>query len=146
MSSRRRGCWGEAGHRAGIWHFPKNFCQIPYPGQKCAVKCNLNPPPPGTGLWSQTRTKIQISLSPGQQDNSNALPPGQSERSNPCPMPRSTHPAGLTLIGAYIVAVTSSLSLFSHYLTIRLRAQVFYEQIVNEAQSSWLSLVENEGE
>ena len=29
------------------------------------------------------------------------------------------------------------------YLTIRLRARVFYEQIVNEAQ---LSLVENEGE
>ena len=32
------------------------------------------------------------------------------------------------------------------YLTIRLRARVFYEQIVNEAQPSWLSLVENEGE
>ena len=33
-----------------------------------------------------------------------------------------------------------------YYLTIRLRAQVFYEQIVNEAQPSWLSLVENEAE
>ena len=32
------------------------------------------------------------------------------------------------------------------YLTIRLRARVFYEQIVKEAQPSWLSLVENEGE
>jgi len=32
------------------------------------------------------------------------------------------------------------------YLTIRLRARIFYEQIVNEAQPSWLSLVENEGE
>ncbi len=32
------------------------------------------------------------------------------------------------------------------YLTIRLRAQVFYEQIVNEAPPSWLSLIENEGE
>ena len=32
------------------------------------------------------------------------------------------------------------------YLTIKLRARVFYEQIVNEAQPSWLSLVENEGE
>ena len=32
------------------------------------------------------------------------------------------------------------------YLTIRLHARVFYEQIVNEAQPSWLSLVENEGE
>ena len=32
------------------------------------------------------------------------------------------------------------------YLTIRLLALVFYKQIVNEAQPSWLSLVENEGE
>ena len=32
------------------------------------------------------------------------------------------------------------------YLTIRLRARVFYEQTVNEAQPSRLSLVENEGE
>ena len=32
------------------------------------------------------------------------------------------------------------------YLTIRLRGRVFYEQIVNEAQPSWLSLVVNEGE
>ena len=32
------------------------------------------------------------------------------------------------------------------YLTITLRARVFYEQIVNEAQPSWLSLVENKGE
>ena len=32
------------------------------------------------------------------------------------------------------------------YLTIRLRARVFYKHIVNEAQPSWLSLVENEGE
>ena len=29
------------------------------------------------------------------------------------------------------------------YLTIRLRARVFYEQIVNEAQPSWPSLIEN---
>ena len=33
-----------------------------------------------------------------------------------------------------------------HYLTIRLRGRVLYEQIVNEAQPSWLSLIENEGE
>ena len=32
------------------------------------------------------------------------------------------------------------------YLPIRLQARVFYEEIVNEAQPSWLSLVENEGE
>ena len=31
-------------------------------------------------------------------------------------------------------------------IIIRLRARVFYEQIVNEAQPSWLSLVENECE
>ena len=36
--------------------------------------------------------------------------------------------------------------LLIYYLTITLRARVFYEQIVNEAQPSWLSLVENEGE
>ena len=35
---------------------------------------------------------------------------------------------------------------FGEYLTIRLRAWVFYEQIVNEAQPNRLSLVENEGE
>ena len=34
----------------------------------------------------------------------------------------------------------------AYYLTIRLRARVFYEQIVNEAQPNWLSFVENEGE
>ena len=33
----------------------------------------------------------------------------------------------------------------SLFLTISLRARVFYEQIVNEAQPSWLSLVENSG-
>ena len=36
--------------------------------------------------------------------------------------------------------------LLTIYLTITLRARVFYEQIVNEVQPSWLSLVENEGE
>ena len=43
--------------------------------------------------------KIEISLPPGQQDNSNALPLGQSDQSNTRPMPRLP-PAGLTLIGA----------------------------------------------
>ena len=39
------------------------------------------------------------------------------------------------------------LSLMSqYYLTIRLWARVFYEQIVNEVQTSWLSLIQNEGE
>ena len=31
------------------------------------------------------------------------------------------------------------------YLTISRRGQVFYEQIVNEAQPSWLSLIDNDG-
>ena len=43
-------------------------------------------------LWSRARTKIQISLLPGQQDNSNVLPPDQSDRSNPHPMPRLPPP------------------------------------------------------
>ena len=52
-------------------------------------------------LWSRARTKIQISLPPGQQENSNALPPGQSDRSKSRAMSRlSPPPAGLTLIGA----------------------------------------------
>ena len=34
---------------------------------------------------------------------------------------------------------------FCLYLTIRQRARVVYEQIVNEAQPSWLSLTDNEG-
>ena len=49
----------KAGHRAGFWHFPKNSCQIPYPGQKW-----LKTPTPGHDLWSWARTKIQIQWSP----------------------------------------------------------------------------------
>ena len=61
-------------------------------------------PRQGNDLWSRARSKIQVSLPPGQQDNSNALPPGQSNRSKSRPMPRlpplPPPPAGLTLIGA----------------------------------------------
>ena len=45
-----------------------------------------------------------------------------------------------------IFFATHTVLKIGYYLTIRLRARVFYEQIVNEAQPSWLSLVENEGE
>ena len=45
-----------------------------------------------------------------------------------------------------IFFVTGAIFKIGEYLTIRLRAGVFYEQIVKEAQPSWLSLVENEGE
>ena len=41
MSSRR----GEAGHRAGFWHFPKNCCQIPYPQAKMWGQIYRNSPP-----------------------------------------------------------------------------------------------------
>ena len=89
---------GEAGHRAGFWHFPKDCCQIPYPRGK-NVRSNITKfPTQRNDLWSRARTKIQTSLPPGQQENSNALPPGQSDRSKSRPMP-SLPPAGLTLIG-----------------------------------------------
>ena len=45
-----------------------------------------------------------------------------------------------------IFVATRAVLKIGEYLTIRLRAQVLYEQIVNEAQPSWLSLVEKEGE
>ena len=45
-----------------------------------------------------------------------------------------------------IEAPLSGLAKFIYYLTIRLRARVFYERTLNEAQQSWLSLKENEGE
>ena len=47
------------------------------------------------------RRKIQISLPPGEQHQSNALPQGQQRQSNPHPMPcPHPPPAGITLIGA----------------------------------------------
>ena len=63
-------------------------------------------------LWSRARTKIQISLPPGQQENSNALPPGQSDRSKSHPMPCLPPPrtAGLTLIGALVKVIIEPLS------------------------------------
>ena len=45
-----------------------------------------------------------------------------------------------------IFFATRAVLKIGEYLTIRLWARVVYEQIVNEAQPSWLSLVENEGE
>ena len=50
------------------------------------------------------------------------------------------------LYAGFIYCIMYSLTIKYKYLTIRLWARVFYEQIVNEAQPSWLSLVENEGE
>ena len=49
----------------------------------------------------------------------------------------------------FVVVVFFALEILTPYclyFTIRLRARVFYEKIVNEAQPSWLSLVENKGE
>ena len=45
-----------------------------------------------------------------------------------------------------IIIVIITIVIIILYLTITLRARVFCEQIVNEAQPSWLSLVQNEGE
>ena len=68
------------------------------------VRSNITEiPHPENDLWSRVRTKVQISLPPGQQDNSNALPPGQSDRPKSRPMPRLPD-AGLTLIGALFCA------------------------------------------
>ena len=53
---------------------------------------------------------------------------------------------GFTIDYGKFILITIRLWDRDFYLTIRLRARVFYEQIVNEAQPSWLSLVENEGE
>ena len=49
-------------------------------------------------------------------------------------------------ICSYTLPILYAQMLFKNYLTIRLRAWVVYEQIVNEAQPSWLLLVENKGE
>ena len=54
--------------------------------------------------------------------------------------------ATIVFIILQIFLATRAFLKIGEYLTIRLRARVFYEQIVNEAQPSWLSLVENEGE
>ena len=52
----------------------------------------------------------------------------------------------IIIIVIIIINVIITIIIIILYLTIRLRALVFYEQIVNEAQPSWLSLVQNEGE
>ena len=52
----------------------------------------------------------------------------------------------IVFIILHIFLATRAVLKIGKNLTIRLRARVFYEQIVNEAQPSWLSLVENEGE
>ena len=78
---------GEGGGKVGWFDiFQKIAVKFPTPGQKCESKYNWNPPPGWNDLWSRARTKIQISLPLGQQDNSNALTPGQRDRSNPRPM------------------------------------------------------------
>ena len=50
--------------------------------------------------------------------------------------------------GNEVALLYSTILLYSTvlYLAIGLRARVFYEQIVNEVQPSWLLLEENEGE
>ena len=71
--------------------------KFPISGQKCEVIIT-EIPHLGYDLWSQVRTKIQISLPPGQQDNSNAYPRAKAIDQIPALCPAS----GLTLIGAFI--------------------------------------------
>ena len=78
-----------AGGRRGIGRdfdiFQKITVKFPTPCKN--VRSNIAKfPTPRNDLWSRARTKIQISLPPGQQENSNALPPGQSDRSKFRPM------------------------------------------------------------
>ena len=47
---------------------------------------------------------------------------------------------------SYSACVVYTKTIIHLSVSERLRARVSYEQIVNEAQPSWLSLVENEGE
>ena len=63
--------WWTAYHSRPLWSRWHYFrTETPHPRKWFVVKCLQN---------------IQISLPPGQQDNSNALPLGQSDRSNPRP-------------------------------------------------------------
>ena len=78
INVKQAGGRGRQGIRQGFKFSKKNCCEIPYPTRK-NVRSNITEiPHPENDLWSRARTKIQISLPPGQQDNSNALPPGQS--------------------------------------------------------------------
>ena len=55
----------ETGHKAGIWHFPKNCCQVPYPQAKCEAKYNWNSPPREMNLWSRGTSKNSNIPTPG---------------------------------------------------------------------------------
>ena len=85
----------------GILTFSKKLLSNSLPRGK-NVRSNVTEiPRPGNDLWSRPQTKIQMSLPPGQQDNSNALPPAKAIDQNPalCPAPPPP-PTSLTLIGA----------------------------------------------
>ena len=80
-------------------------------------------------ICGQMFAKIQISLPPGKQDNSNALPPGQSDRSNPRPVPRlppppPSLPGGLTLVGALEKTATCK-STYKHWQGRKLFIKTF---------------------
>ena len=65
--------------------FQKIAVKFPTPGKN--VRSNITKfPTQRNDFWSRARTKIQISLPPGQQENSNALLPGQGDRSKSHPM------------------------------------------------------------
>ena len=74
MSSRR---WERRGIGRVFDIFQKIAVKFPTPGQKCEVKYNWNSQPREM-ICGHGHENIQISLHPGQQDNSNALRPGIS--------------------------------------------------------------------
>ena len=78
---------GRRGIGRGFDIFRKIAFKFPTPGKN--VRSNITKfSTPRNAFWPRARTKIQISLPPGQQENSNALPPGLSDRSKSRPMPR----------------------------------------------------------
>ena len=53
---------------------------------------------------------------------------------------------GILQVIPWYMNYVAMVELVTQYLVIRPWARVFHEQIVDEVQPSWLSLVENEGE
>ena len=126
----------EVGHRVGIWHFPINWCKIPYP-PKCEknVRSEINEiPQPGNDLWSQARK------------NSNKLP--HCSKIIPMPYPEakaidqipalcpasSPPPAGLTLIGAlHVQSLKLRFLKILHNTPFYVNRQLFWSILCSEA-------------
>ena len=96
---------GGGGHRAGFWHFPKDCCQIPTPGQKCAVKYNQISHPEKWFVVTDTN-KNSDTPTPWTARKFKCPTPGPkwSIKIPPYAPPRHPpSPSSLTLIGALTV-------------------------------------------